>query len=505
MRAKFFWLLATVITGAACALPCEAQQGVQWQPTLESAKRLASQSNRLVLIHFWAPWCHACRRMEQDVFSRSDVAAALEPNYVAVRLNADHFPATARQFGVTSLPTDVMVTSDGQLIDRVNGAVQANAYINKLSQVASSNLAPPQQQYAQDRPMPSHEQLGPSGYAGPAGAGPAPHGGSVSGRMAPNGAQSGNYEADLPGPTRQPAYSPAPNQQRTTPSAYGASGPGPVSEPSYAPSGPRYADDSTHTPGGSADYSNSAPSNYPPQMAGPSGPNGAPPNGTGFGRSGGEPAAAHWGSPHGEQPTTHSDGSGYGEQRYGASTPAGRPAENGYGGQPTTPPTSPYGNQPAEYASEYGTHGPEYGGPSNAADQFAPGSSAGPPAANSPPLGLDGYCPVRLAESQQWVLGDRRWGAIHEGCTYLFAGPAEQQRFLANPDRYGPVMSGDDVVLAIDDGRSVPGCREHGVFYGGRVYLFSSEESLEKFSRVPNRYASAVQQSKRIPTNRVYR
>jgi YHS domain-containing protein len=32
--------------------------------------------------------------------------------------------------------------------------------------------------------------------------------------------------------------------------------------------------------------------------------------------------------------------------------------------------------------------------------------------------------------------------------------------------------------------------REHGVFFGGRVYLFSSEASLEKFSRNPEAYAN---------------
>ena len=146
----------------------------------------------------------------------------------------------------------------------------------------------------------------------------------------------------------------------------------------------------------------------------------------------------------------------------------------------------------------------------------APSGNAAPPAARqsgpaagagsgNPPLGLDGYCPVELTDSQRWQLGDRRWGAIHRGRTYLFTGSTQQQRFLADPDRYSPIMAGNDVVLGLDQGQSAAGCREHGVFFGGRVYLFSSESSLEQFSKNPNHYADAVLQSMRSAPRQSYR
>jgi protein disulfide-isomerase len=110
-------------------------------------------------------------------------------------------------------------------------------------------------------------------------------------------------------------------------------------------------------------------------------------------------------------------------------------------------------------------------------------------------MGLDGYCPVTLKQERRWVVGDKRYGIVHRGRLYLFAGSQQQQQFWTNPDAYSPVLSGIDPVLALDNGASVPGQREHGVEYGGQMYLFSSEATLQHFSRNPERYAGGVRQA----------
>ena len=71
----------------------------------------------------------------------------------------------------------------------------------------------------------------------------------------------------------------------------------------------------------------------------------------------------------------------------------------------------------------------------------------------------------------------------------------------ADPDRYAPAASGNDVVLAAEVGQSVPGYRAHGVFYSGRVYLFAEEATLQKFSRNPAAYAGQATQATRPSAN----
>ena len=74
---KHRWLVWVGVLGVLLPAAAMAQQPFRWHPTLESAKREAAQSGRLVLVHFWADWCHACKKMERDVFTRPDVAGAV--------------------------------------------------------------------------------------------------------------------------------------------------------------------------------------------------------------------------------------------------------------------------------------------------------------------------------------------------------------------------------------------------------------------------------------------
>jgi YHS domain-containing protein len=128
----------------------------------------------------------------------------------------------------------------------------------------------------------------------------------------------------------------------------------------------------------------------------------------------------------------------------------------------------------------------------SATAQAAPPAAEGPDPYGSMPLGLEGYCPVTLADRGVWTEGRAQWGARHRGRTYLFAGPEQQQAFLANPDRYAPALSGDDPVLAFDQGRTTPGRRAYGVTYQSRMYLFSSPETKAAFTANPDRYTTNV-------------
>jgi protein disulfide-isomerase len=137
------------------------------------------------------------------------------------------------------------------------------------------------------------------------------------------------------------------------------------------------------------------------------------------------------------------------------------------------------------------------------------------PRHQAPPIGLDGFCPVTLMDAMAqnrldrsaWKKGDERFGAIHDGCTYLFTSAENQQKFLENPAAYAPLLAGCDPVVFAERGQMVPGKRCYGLLTADRrMYLFADEASFNRFKAAPGSYTSAVQQAQaRNQTTSIYR
>lgn len=115
------------------------------------------------------------------------------------------------------------------------------------------------------------------------------------------------------------------------------------------------------------------------------------------------------------------------------------------------------------------------------------------PDASTPALG--GYCPVTLMENRAWKKASPKFGAIHRGRLYLFASAENQTKFLTDPDRYSPMISGYDPVRYIEEGRLVAGHRKHGVFFGDKIYLFEEESTMKRFWKSPQTYAASAHQA----------
>jgi len=105
------------------------------------------------------------------------------------------------------------------------------------------------------------------------------------------------------------------------------------------------------------------------------------------------------------------------------------------------------------------------------------------------PVALDGYCPVALLTDECWSAGDPQWTTTHKGLSYQFSGEAQLERFLANPDEYTPVYSGNDPVLVVDENRREAGKTDFCVTYKGRLHMFASARTLARFQESPQRYA----------------
>jgi thioredoxin len=85
-------------------------------------------SDRPVLVDFWADWCHPCHLIEPHVKAIADEYSA---KLKVVKLNLDENPQTAGRFGVMSIPT-LMLFVEGAQKARVVGARPKEAILSEI-------------------------------------------------------------------------------------------------------------------------------------------------------------------------------------------------------------------------------------------------------------------------------------------------------------------------------------------------------------------------------------
>lgn len=117
----------------------------------DQAMTAAQTEGKFIVVDVYTDWCHWCKVMDDKTYADPAVAGLMKENFVAVKLNAERANTVnfkgkaytemdlARSFNVNGFPTTMFLASDGTLIGKIPGYIEAPVFKQILEYLTSGS------------------------------------------------------------------------------------------------------------------------------------------------------------------------------------------------------------------------------------------------------------------------------------------------------------------------------------------------------------------------------
>lgn len=115
----------------------EGVSKVNWLYDYDEGLRQARVESKLVLLDFYADWCGWCKRLDQETYNDDAVASYLNDELVCIKIDTESNGGLARNYDVSGIPVIVFLSSDGREVERINGYMPPDVFLDRVIIVVS--------------------------------------------------------------------------------------------------------------------------------------------------------------------------------------------------------------------------------------------------------------------------------------------------------------------------------------------------------------------------------
>lgn len=97
--------------------------------TTENFDNVVMNSDKLVVLDFWAEWCGPCRMISSSL---EEISNEYSDKVVVAKCNVDEHPQIAAKFSIRNIPT-VIFFKNKLAVDKMVGAMPKSSFVNKIN------------------------------------------------------------------------------------------------------------------------------------------------------------------------------------------------------------------------------------------------------------------------------------------------------------------------------------------------------------------------------------